>query len=153
MRNNPVTRVSTGFTLIELMIVVAIVAILAAVALPAYSDYITRSRIAEATSGLAAKRASVEQFYDNYRYYRDTSKTPQQAPACDSDTSTSASFTFSCDSTLTNADAYTLQAVGRGSMNGFTFTINQANTRATTSVPTGWTTNANCWITRKGGIC
>ena len=55
-------RYATGFTLIELMIVIAIIAILATIALPAYQDYVTRSRIAEAVAALAAKRASVESF-------------------------------------------------------------------------------------------
>jgi len=144
-------KVSFGFTLIELMVVVAIVAILATIALPAYGDYVTRSKIAEATAGLAAKRASIEMFFDNNRYYKDTSKTPQQAPACDTDSTTSQSFTFSCS--VADATTYTIQAVGSGSMAGFTFTIDQANARATTSVRSGWIANANCWVTRKDGSC
>ncbi|HET7775925.1 MAG TPA: pilin, partial [Azospira sp.] len=44
-----------GFTLIELMISVVIISILAAIALPAYQDYVTRSRLSEATSALSAK--------------------------------------------------------------------------------------------------
>ena len=36
---------------------------------------------------------------------------------------------------------------------GFVFTINQANAKATTSVPAGWTANATCWVTKKGGTC
>lgn len=136
---------SSGFTLIEVMVVVAIIAILAAIALPAYSDYVIRSRIAEATSGLAAKRARIEMFFDNNRTYAD-------APECTADSATSSVFTFSCSGTP-NTTTYTLQAVGAGQMAGFTFTINQANARATTSAPSGWTTNASCWVTRKGGIC
>jgi type IV pilus assembly protein PilE len=46
-----------------------------------------------------------------------------------------------------------LQAAGKSSMAGFTYTINQDNAKATTAVPAGWTTNASCWVTRKGGVC
>ncbi len=51
-----------GFTLIELMIVVAIVGILAAIALPAYQDYTTRSKMSEPLSVLAAGKASIAEY-------------------------------------------------------------------------------------------
>ena len=54
---------SRGFTLIELMIAVAIVAILAAIAIPSYSEYIRRSRITEAISALSGMRVKMEQFF------------------------------------------------------------------------------------------
>jgi prepilin-type N-terminal cleavage/methylation domain-containing protein len=50
-------RRQQGFTIIELMIVVVVIAVLSAIALPSYTDYITRSKIAEAYAHLADLRA------------------------------------------------------------------------------------------------
>ena len=68
-------NIQKGFTLIELMIVVAIIAILAAIALPAYQDYIARSQV---TTGLADIRGGVTAFEE-----RINRGTPATAPTAD----------------------------------------------------------------------
>src|SRR5260221_165985 len=55
-------RMQQGFTLIELMIVVAIVGILAAIALPAYQDYVIRSKMSEAVAAIAACKTSIQEY-------------------------------------------------------------------------------------------
>lgn len=138
----------SGFTLIELMVTVAIVAILAAVAIPAYTDYVTRSKIPEATSALAGMRIQLEQYYqDNRNYGADDA-------GCGVPNPTAGNFSYSCAGT---SQSYTITATGVASkgMNGFTYTIDQAGARKTTTLPTSaWgTTPADCWITKKGGGC
>ncbi len=135
-----------GFTLIEIMITVAIVGILAAVAVPSYSDYITRGRIPDATSGLATRQIRIEQFFQDNRTYL-------AAPDCVADSSSSTSFNFSC--TVQTSVTYTLQALGKNSMLGFTYTLDQNNTKVTSAVPAGWTLPSpnTCWVSKKGGAC
>lgn len=58
-------RRGNGFTLIELMIVVAIVGVLAAIALPVYQDYIARSQVAEAVASAGAVKTSITEYYQS----------------------------------------------------------------------------------------
>lgn len=136
-----------GFTLIELMIVVAIVGILATIALPAYNNYMMRGRIAEAVSGLSAKRVEMEQFFQDNRSY-------VNAPACNNDAATSRHFTFSCSAAPT-ATTYTLQAVGTGAAVDFTYTVDQSNAKASNITRSGWNNPNpnNCWAVRPDGSC
>jgi len=139
-------RAPRGFTLIELMVTVAIVAILAAVALPAYTRYITRSRIPEATANLAAWQTKMEQWFQDSQSYRNAA-----GSGCRVAAPTSSYFSFSCSAS--SATAYTLSATGTNSMVGFTYTIDQDGNKKTPSVPSGWTSSDSCWITNTGGVC
>jgi type IV pilus assembly protein PilE len=138
-----------GFTLIEILIVVAVLAILAVVAYPSYQDYIVRSQLAEARGALADMRVRMEQYFLDNRTYAgaDTAAAPNP---CTPPAGLSNRFTYSCNP-APDATTYTIQAVGNAStaVNGFTFTINQANQRAS-AVPTAWGGNQACWIVRKG---
>jgi type IV pilus assembly protein PilE len=141
-----------GFTLIELMIVVVIVGILAAIALPNYTDYVTRGKIPDATSGLASKRVQMEQYFQDNRTYANVGAL--LAPGCVADSTTSQYFTFSCVAGSQTATTYTLQAVGTGAMAGFNYTVDQNNLKGSNITASGWAaSSATCWVTKKGGAC
>ena len=70
-----------GFTLIELMIVVAIIGILAAVALPAYQDYTKRARVSEALSLMSGAKASVTEYYSTNNVWPSNNASAGLAPA------------------------------------------------------------------------
>ena len=144
-----------GFTLIEVMITVAVIAILAAVALPQYFDYVTRSRLVEAKTSLVDMRTRLEQYFLDNRAYPRRVHCQRVGPAPAGKIYLPASAKFFTTTCALTATTYTVTATGTGSMAGFVFTVNEANTRATTGVKTGWSAPSpnTCWVSRKNGDC
>lgn len=141
-------RKAAGFTLIELMIAVAVVGILAGVAYPSYRDYLIRSKISEAVANLSDMRVKMEQFFLDNRTYAGACVSGTVAPL-----PSGKYFSYTC--TNLSGTTYTVTATGVANqgMGSFTYTVNQNNTRTTVSVPTGWTAAGSCWTLRKDGSC
>jgi type IV pilus assembly protein PilE len=134
--------VQKGFTLIELMIVVGILGILASIALPAYRDYITKSALSEASSGLANTRVRMEQCFQDTRAYDNA--------ACNAICANvlGQNFDFSCENRAPTT--YRVVATGKNRGAGFRLTLDQDNAQVTTAAAAGWATG-NCWVTRRSG--
>ena len=136
---------ASGFTLVEILIVVAIIGILSAIAVPMYTEHITRSQLVEAHTGLSDLRVRMEQFYQDNRTYDGAAldNCGAGAPAV------AKNFTFNCRSL---GQTYPATAPGRaGRMVGFGFTLPEQHVRATPAPPAGWGgAQAACWISRKG---
>ena len=146
-------RHMSGFSLIELMIVVAVVAILSAIALPAYQEYVTRGKITEATSNLADMRVKLEQFFQDNRTYVGACVAGTAAPL----PTGTRYFTFTCPTLTATTFTVTATGIAGQGMGGFAYSVDQANVQSTVitapALTDGWTGNAACWVIRKGGAC
>lgn len=129
-----------GFTLIELMITLAIIAILASIALPNYTAHVVRGKIAEATSELSQWRNRMERYYQDNRTFTDG--------CADTEPTGTRYFTYTC---AAEDQTYTLSATGVAAqgVNGYAYTIDESNVKATTQFA-GAAVAAACWQTKQG---
>lgn len=138
-------REESGFTLIEAMVVVAVLGILAAITVPNYSRYVTRGHLVEAGNALSEYRVRMEQFYQDHRTYAKAGICGQPVPT------NLDNFAIAC-AIVASGQAFTATATGAGSAAGFVYTINQANVRSTTAIPSHWgmlaADAATKWVTR-----
>ncbi len=132
-----------GFTLIELLVTVAIVGILASFGIPAYRDYIIRSQATEGITALSDMKVKLEQYFQDNRTYIGACATGTLAPV----PTGLKYFTVSCP-TLSD-DGYIIRATSAET--GFTYVVDEANSRSTTAAPTNYPTSATCWVTSKTG--
>jgi type IV pilus assembly protein PilE len=137
-------KVQKGFTLVELMIVVAIIGILASVGIPSYNNHSIKGKLIEATSALSDARVKMEQYFQDNRTYNAGGGTtcPPAIPLA------TTNFTYACSNLSTTA--YTITATGKSSLSTYSYTIDQANVRTST---TAWGNSASCWVVNTGGGC
>lgn len=143
---NTLKIVQKGYTLIELMIVIAIIGVLAAIAIPSYQDYVIRAAVVDGTNALSSMHARLEQHFQDNRSYASVGAftTP-----CTS--STVGAFAITC---VSDATTFIVTATGSGKAANFVYTINQQGTQATTGTKSGWGgTSTSCWHVKKGGSC
>src|SRR5471030_888011 len=157
-------KIEKGFTLIELMITVAVIGILLKIALPAYTDYVKRGKLVEGTSTLSDGRVKMEQYFQDNRTYGPLSLALTAADGCPSTLpipAATANFTYACSyvpapTYIAPTNNYTITATCTGSLSAigalpaFSYTINETNTKASTT-PLGNSTT--CWVNKKGGLC
>lgn len=143
---NTLKAAQKGFTLIEMMIVVAIIGILAAIAMPSYQDYVIRASLVDGTNALSSMRSRLEQHFQDNRSYATVGTFPTPCAA-----SFAGAFAITCVSTATT---FTATATGASNAANFVYTITQDGTQATTGTKSGWGgASISCWQVKKGGSC
>ncbi|MBC7699654.1 MAG: type IV pilin protein [Massilia sp.] len=153
LSSSPIPRRSHGFTLIELMIVVAIVGILAAIAYPSYTQYVQRSRRVEAEAVMLEAAQFMQRFYSAHNSYKtqingttavvlpdSMSRSPKNS------TDSTKQYSISLPANNLSATTFTLQAEPTGSMASDkcgTLTLTQTGVKGVATDATA--TVKDCW--------
>lgn len=143
-------RTRSGFTLIEVMITVAIVAILSAVALPSYVNYVRRGQMQEAFTNLSDYSIKMEQYYQDNRNYGTTNcaKGPDASWSTFVPPGATPRFTYTC-ALRNSGQGYTITATGKTGtrLAGYDYTVNDAREKKTIKFANS-TVNWSCWASR-----
>ena len=143
-------KIQQGFTLIELMIVIAIIGILASIALPAYSQYTQKAKFSEVVLSTAAVKTGVELCFQENGTFVGCNNGSNGIPATSSGTVriTAGSGAVSGQTTTAVVITSTGTAAGIGTTNAETYILNGAAVNANSSVT--WTNAGTC---EAAGIC
>ena len=148
-RRQLASRGQRGFTLLELMIAIAIIGILAAVVYPSYADHVRRGKIAAALGELSAARVRLEQYYQDHRDYGSS------ASGCGIALPASPGFAFTCAwGAGGTSQSFLLIASGDAAagMGGYVYSVDEADRQATVQFA-GEAVDAGCWIKRRSEAC
>ncbi|MCX7165030.1 MAG: prepilin-type N-terminal cleavage/methylation domain-containing protein [Rhodocyclales bacterium] len=127
-----------GFTLIEVMIVVLIIGILTAIAMPQYSEYVLKGKLTEGMSLLSDLQIRQEQYYQDNRTYAN-GMTPR-----------SAGQTFTATSCVTASAGQTYTCTATAPSISYSYTVTESGAK-TTVQPAG--TTVSCWLRSSNGAC
>lgn len=139
------SRRSLGFTLVEVLVTLGMVSIIAAVAVPAYSGYVTRSKVPAAMESLSATATRLEQYYQDVGNYGTVSCGNGYAMP------TPSNYGQLVCTLQSGGQGFVLSVTGVGALSGYSYSVNHRGERRTLAHPNG-IPSASCWSV-KGSTC